>query len=51
MLLDFGTRIEDLIGVFGSQACSNVLWALAVLQVGAVCSVTLLWNFEASMRA
>ena len=35
MLLDFGSRIEDLIDAFGTQACSNTLWALAVLQVGA----------------
>ena len=33
MLVDFGARIEELINEFVPQACSNTLWALAVLQV------------------
>ena len=51
MLLDFGTRIEVLIDAFGCQACSNTLWALAVLQVGAVRSVTLLGAALSSLRS
>lgn len=49
MLLDFGTRIEVLIDAFGCQACSNTLWALAVLQVGAARSVTLLGAAPSSL--
>ena len=51
MLLDFGTRIEVLIDAFGCQACSNTLWALAVLQVGAARSVTLLGAAPSSLRS
>lgn len=32
-LKDIGLRIEELIQEFPPQACSNTLWALAVLQV------------------
>ena len=32
-LKDIGLRIEELIQEFTPQACSNTLWALAVLQV------------------
>lgn len=33
ILVDFGTRIEELVGEFNPQACANTLWALSVLQV------------------
>ena len=33
MLVDFGGRIEEVQDEFLPQACSNTLWALAVLQV------------------
>ena len=32
-LRDIGLRIEELMQEFNPQACSNTLWALAVLQV------------------
>ena len=32
-LKDIGLRIEELMQEFTPQACSNTLWALAVLQV------------------
>jgi hypothetical protein len=32
-LKDIGLRIEELVQEFTPQACSNTLWALAVLQV------------------
>ena len=33
MLADFGARVEEIKDEFVPQACSNTLWALAVLQV------------------
>ncbi len=33
MLVEFGARIEEIEQEFVPQACSNTLWALAVLQV------------------
>jgi hypothetical protein len=33
ILADFGRRIEELLPLFYSQACSNALWGLSVLQV------------------
>ena len=33
MLVEFGARIEEIEQDFVPQACSNTLWALAVLQV------------------
>ncbi len=37
MLVDFGARIEEIKHEFVPQACSNTLWALAVLQVCTAC--------------
>lgn len=33
ILADFGRRIEELMPGFNTQACSNTLWGLSVLQV------------------
>ena len=33
ILADLGAKVEELIEGFNQQACSNTLWALAVLQV------------------
>ncbi len=37
MLVEFGARIEEIEKEFVPQACSNTLWALAVLQVCTAC--------------
>lgn len=39
MLAEFGARIEEIRQEFLPQACSNTLWALAVLQVCRPCNM------------